>query len=241
MVGVSETDANGTISALSVTRLDGVRSRVMEALDGFQVAVAEDGHGALELARRIDPRVVVLDWEVPGLDPVDLTRRLRGFSDACVLVIAAGEEDRVVTGLRNGADDVVAATPSAREIAARVEALLRRARGAGGNGAAHGRVVAIGDHLLDRGARRLTLGGDEVPLTRTEFDILETLVLRAGSAVSRDDLLQRVWGSDRGGDDHVLDVHVSNLRQKLEPEPGAPRHIVTVRGVGYRLDGAGGG
>lgn len=238
MGSVAESNGNGTLSALSVTRLDGVRSRVMEALDGFSVAVAEDGHGAIELARRIHPSVVVLDWEAPGLDPADVCRRLRDFSDAAVLVIAAGEEDRVVTGLRSGADDVVVATPSAREIAARVEALLRRMRAGEGAALEQARVVVIGDHVLERDARRLTRDGAEVPLTRTEFDILDALVARAGSAVAREDLVQRVWGSDRGGDDHVLDVHISNLRQKIEPEPGTPRHIVTVRGVGYRLDGA---
>ena len=198
---------------------------------GFEVAEAEDGERALALARELRPDVVVLDLSLPRLDGLEVCRRLRTFSDAYV-VIVSGREDETdkIVGLTAGADDYVTKPYSPGELNARVQAMLRRPRGrfdAGGS-------RAVGDVAIDVAARTVAVCGSPVALTRTEFELLAALSERPGAALERETLLERVWGPSWFGDAHVVDVHVSNLRRKLEGA-GATRQLQTIRGVGFRL------
>src|SRR5689334_23009457 len=203
--------------------------------EGFVVEVAADGPTALGAARTFGPDVIVLDLGLPGMDGVEVCRRLRTFSDAYVVMVT-GREDEVdkLIGLSVGADDYVTKPFSPRELVARVRAMLRRPRtDTTGAPAPPRRVGAL---EVDPAAREAKLEGTVIELTRIEFDLLDALSERPRTALTRGQLLQRVWGPNWFGDDHVVDVHVSKLRQKLGDDARAPRHIRTVRGVGYRLD-----
>ncbi|HET9017543.1 MAG TPA: response regulator transcription factor [Thermomicrobiaceae bacterium] len=210
-------------------------SRYLTA-DGFRVRGANDGTRALELARRERPDVVVLDLMLPGIDGLEVCRRLRQFSDAHVIMLTArtDEVDRIV-GLTVGADDYVTKPFSPRELVARVRAHLRRAHGQVLGDGADPAATRIDDLVIDQGAHEVTRGGEPVPLTPLEFELLTTLAARPGLVFTREQLLEQVWGGDFYGDDHVVDVHVSNLRRKLERDPDRPPLVETVRGVGYRL------
>jgi DNA-binding response OmpR family regulator len=205
--------------------------------EGFEVVPAYDGEQAVELARTERPDVIVLDLMLPGIDGLEACRRIRGFSDAYVLMLTAkAEEADKIAGLYTGADDYLTKPFSPGELVARVRALLRRPRGDGGAGAEMRRFGAL---ELDPKAREVRLAGKAVDLTRLEFDLLETLSAEPRVAFSRRQLLEHVWGSDWFGDEHVVDVHVANLRRKLGDDPAAPCYVRTVRGVGYRMgDGA---
>jgi two-component system alkaline phosphatase synthesis response regulator PhoP len=212
--------------------VDLVRSYLEQ--DGFRVLAAADGLSALDLVRAERPEVVVLDVMLPGLDGVEVCRRLRAFSDAYVVMLTARTEeiDRIV-GLSVGADDYVAKPFSPRELVARVKAMLRRPRGAGGTAdapAAH----RFDDLVVDEARHEATRRGRVVPLTQREFALLAALAGQPGRVFTRGQLLDRVWG-DAYYDDHVVDVHVANLRKKIEDDAAAPRFVETVRGVGYRL------
>ena len=205
--------------------------------EGFEVSEARDGLAALEAAREVIPDVVVLDWMLPKLDGMDVLRELRRFSDAYVIVLTARVEevDRIV-GLSTGADDYLTKPFSPGELVARIRAMLRRPRG---EMRAAGEEVSLsfGELSVDRGRREVWLKGGEVSLTAIEFDLLTALASRPGLVFTREQLLARAWGEDYFGSDHLVDVHIANLRKKIEAEPANPRYVQTVRGVGYRFRG----
>lgn len=200
--------------------------------DGFEVTVAADGERAVELARRLQPEVIVLDLMLPGIDGIEACRRIRGFSDAYIVMLTArAEEADKLVGLTTGADDYMAKPFSPPELVARVRAMLRRPR-AGVDAGETRRFGALG---IDPSAREVSVAGEPVELTKLEFDLLDVLSAEPRVAFSRGQLLERVWGPDWFGDDHVVDVHLANLRRKLGDDASAQRYIRTVRGVGYRI------
>lgn len=199
--------------------------------DGFEVDTAADGPAGLAAVRAGSPDVVVLDVMLPGLDGIEVCRRLRTFSDAYVLMLTArGEEIDRIMGLTVGADDYLVKPFSPRELVARVKALLRRPRRV-----ASGGLVTPPGLDLDELRRAVRVDGVAVELTVIEFDILVVLVRDPGVVVRRQAILDRVWGPAFVADDHLVDVHVANLRRKLGDDPTKPRFIETIRGVGYRL------
>jgi len=202
--------------------------------EGMAVVEAVDGPSAVELARDSAPDVVVLDVMLPGFDGLEVLRRIRTFADPYVLLLTArnDEVDRIV-GLTVGADDYLTKPFSPRELVARVHALLRRRRPVTAETGSSG--LRAGDLLVDPGRRSVTRDGEPVELTVLEFDLLATLVREPGMVFTRQQLLDAVWGVDFFGDDHVLDVHVANLRRKLGDNPSQARYIETVRGVGFRF------
>lgn len=191
--------------------------------EGFRVIASDDGLAAIERVRSDSPDVVVLDLMLPGVDGFEVCRQIRTFSDAYVLMLTARSEelDRVV-GLSIGADDYLAKPFSPRELVARVRALLRRPR--------LEPTPAQNALVVDIPRRTVAVRGSAVSLTATEFDILALLASAPGVVRSRSHLLEHVWGPEFVGDDHLVDVHVANLRRKIGAE-----FIDTVRGVGYRL------
>ena len=205
------------------------------AREGFDVVTATDGEGAVAAAREHRPDVIVLDLMLPGIDGVEACRRIRAFSDVYIIMLTAksDEVDKLV-GLSVGADDYLTKPFSPRELVARVRAMLRRPRAA----AADPDVRRFGTLEVDPAGREVRVHGHPVELTRTEFDLLDTLSAQPRVAFGRRQLLEHVWGGDWYGDDHVIDVHIGNLRHKLGDDATAPRYIRTVRGVGYRM-GAG--
>ncbi len=200
--------------------------------EGFEVTIAGDGERAVELARELKPSVIVLDLMLPLIDGVEACRRIRGFSDAYIVMLTArAEEADKLVGLSTGADDYMTKPFSPPELVARVRAMLRRPRA--GNTSTGRR--AIGALEIDPRAREVTVAGEPVELTKLEFDLLDVLSGEQGVVFSRRRLLERVWGPDWFGDDHVVDVHLANLRRKLGDDAATPRYIRTVRGVGYRI------
>lgn len=200
--------------------------------DGFDVREGEDGPAALIAVREWSPDVVVLDLMLPGLDGVEVCRQLRTFSDAYVLMLTARSEeiDRII-GLTVGADDYLAKPFSPRELVARVRALLRRPR----SRAAHvGPSTPVGLEV-DASRRTVRVDGKLVEMTALEFDLLAALAREPGTVVRRAALLDRVWGAEFVADEHLVDVHIANLRRRLGDDAEQPRFIETVRGVGYRL------
>jgi DNA-binding response OmpR family regulator len=217
------------------------------AREGWVVESAGDGIAALETAVRFDPDVIVLDVMLPGLDGVEVCRRLRTFSDAYVLMLTArGEEIDRIMGLTVGADDYLVKPFSPREVVARIKALLRRPRagqlvagapsGSDGSGTGSSATGTAPAGLeIDEGRRLVRVDGVLVDLTALEFNLLALLAREPGMVVSRQGLLDTLWGPEFVGDDHLVDVHIANVRRKLGDEPSTPRFIETVRGVGYRL------
>ncbi len=205
--------------------------------ENFAVTVVGSGEEALEAAAAIDPDVVILDISLPGIDGNEVCRRLReSSSDAYVIMLTARDEeaDRLV-GLAVGADDYVTKPFSSRELVARVKAMLRRPRtGTVGGGRGEG-PRRFGELEIDVQAREVRVAGAPVELSKTEFDLLDALSEQPKVSLSREQLLERVWGPSWFGDDHVIDVHVSNLRQKLGDDPRSPRYLRTIRGYGYRM------
>lgn len=202
------------------------------AREGFRVDSAADGSTAVKLARANGPDVVVLDLGLPDVDGVEVCREIRTFSQAYIVMLT-GRDDEVdkLVGLSVGADDYMTKPFSSRELVARVRAMLRRPRPSS-TGPSERR---FGDLTIDPGAREVRVGGARLDLTRIEFDLLDTLSERPRLVFSRAQLLERIWGENWYGDDHVVDVHVSSLRRKIGDDPQSPRYIRTVRGVGYRL------
>ncbi len=206
--------------------------------EGFEVHEAFDGEAGLEAARRLKPDVVILDWMLPGLDGMGVLQELRRFSEAYVIMLTArAEEVDKIVGLSSGADDYLTKPFSPGELVARVRAMLRRPRGEAATSGEE-EPLAFGELEIDPARRRVRLGEDGVVLTALEFDLLLALASRPGFVFGRRRLLERVWGSGYFGDDHVVDVHVANLRKKLNAaDDGAGgRYVRTVRGVGYRFE-----
>src|SRR5574341_144212 len=203
--------------------------------EGYTVHEAADGPAGLEAFRRHKPDLVILDIMLPGMDGLEVLQHIRRESEVYVLMLTARTEemDRVV-GLTVGADDYLTKPFSPRELMARVKAILRRARsGEAGKGE---EVLRFRQRRIDVPGYRVWRGEDEIELTALEFKLLRTLAEHAGLVLSREQLLERVWGYDFYGDDRVVDVHIGHIRQKIEIDPADPQIIVTVRGVGYKFD-----
>lgn len=209
------------------------------AREGYEVSSAGDGLAAVEAVRDGAPDVVILDVMLPGLDGLEACRRIRAFSDAYVLMLTArGEEMDRIVGLTVGADDYLVKPFSPREVVARVRALLRRPRAAPGDrGGAGARGAASAPTGLEIDERRRTVRvhGAPVELTALEFNLLARIAREPGVVVARRAILESVWGPGYETDDHLVDVHIANLRRKLGDETARPRFVETVRGVGYRL------
>jgi len=203
-------------------------------LAGHQVALADNGEDALAWIAENDPDLVVLDLMLPGIDGLEVCRRLRLTSAVPIVMLTAlGEEENRIAGLQLGADDYVTKPFSPRELALRVSSVLRRSGAAVPALAA--KELADGDLVLDLTARRANLRGAELSLTTREFDLLAYFLAHPGEAFTREQLLEKVWGWDFG-DQSTVTVHVRRLREKIEESPAKPTRITTVWGVGYRYD-----
>lgn len=204
--------------------------------EGFSVSWADKGQEALTLARKLDPHVVLLDLRLPGMSGFDVCRQLRaeGFRGVILMLTALDDEVDKVLGLELGADDYVIKPYSLRELIARIRALLRRAFGE--LSAAAGERHRFGDIELDLERLRVLKGGKPVDLTPTELRLLRYLVLNPERPLSREALMEAVWGYENDwGSERTVDVHIHHLREKLEDDPGNPRWIQTVRGFGYKF------
>lgn len=203
---------------------------------GYNVAKAHTGPDAVRLARELDPDVIVLDLGLPGLDGIDVCREVRTFSDCYILMLTArGDEVDRVIGLSVGADDYITKPFGARELLARIRAVLRRPRRSATPSATEQPPRVFGALEIDPVARRVSLAGRPVDLTRTEFDLLAALSARPRMAFSRRQLINEVWDAAWVGDEHIVDVHLGHVRRKLAEDATEPRYIETVRGVGYRM------
>jgi two-component system response regulator RegX3 len=202
--------------------------------EGYETVVAVDGPGALAEFDRAGADIVLLDLMLPGLSGTEVCRTLRARSSVPIIMLTAKdtEIDKVV-GLELGADDYVTKPYSARELVARMRAVLRR--GAEGEPSADSTLVA-GPVRLDVERHVVAVDGRPVSLPLKEFDLLELLLRNAGRVLTRGQLIDRVWGADYVGDTKTLDVHVKRLRAKLEPDPATPKYLLTVRGLGYKLE-----
>ncbi|WP_395295605.1 response regulator transcription factor [Kitasatospora sp. NBC_01560] len=206
--------------------------------EGFEVAIAATGPDALEQFERNGADLVLLDLMLPGLPGTEVCRQLRVRSNVPVIMVTAkdSEIDKVV-GLEIGADDYVTKPYSTRELVARIRAVLRRRGEAEGPGEGGGPgALEAGPVRMDVDRHVVTVDGAKVDLPLKEFDLLEMLLRNAGRVLTRMQLIDRVWGADYVGDTKTLDVHVKRLRAKIEPDPGAPRYLVTVRGLGYKFE-----
>ncbi|MDR8018770.1 response regulator transcription factor [Nesterenkonia aerolata] len=203
--------------------------------EGYEVTVAEDGISAVELFDEEGADLVLLDLMLPGQPGTEVCRQIRQRSTVPVIMLTAkdSEIDKVV-GLELGADDYITKPYSSRELLARVRAVLRR----GGESEAFDEAsVAAGPVRMDVERHTVEVGGESVALPLKEFELLEMLLRNAGRVLTRGQLIDRVWGTDYVGDTKTLDVHVKRLRAKIEPDPSSPKHLVTVRGLGYKFEG----
>jgi two-component system response regulator ResD len=202
--------------------------------EGYQVEAASDGRAAVELVRRDPPDLMVLDLMLPGMDGFEVCRRVRSLAPVPIIMLTArGQEADRVMGLDLGADDYVAKPFSPRELTARVKSVLRRAGGWLESAAPE--LLVAGTIELDIPGRQVRVEGATVTLTVREFDLLAFLMGNTGRVFRREELLERVWGYTYG-DTSTVTVHVRRLREKVERDPAAPRHIQTVWGVGYRFE-----
>lgn len=202
--------------------------------EGFDVVIAGDGPSALVEFDRNAIDIVLLDLMLPGMSGTDVCKRLRAVSSVPVIMVTArdSEIDKVV-GLELGADDYVTKPYSSRELIARIRAVLRRG----------GETIEESDEILGSGRihmdverHTVTVDGEEISMPLKEFDLLEYLMCNSGRVLTRGQLIDRVWGADYVGDTKTLDVHIKRLRSKIEPEPSAPCHVITVRGLGYKYE-----
>jgi len=207
--------------------------------EGFRVEVAGDGVEALERFNQVKPDLVLLDVMLPRVSGLDVCRQIRAQSSVPIIMVTAksGEIDTVV-GLEVGADDYVTKPYRIRELVARIRALLRRASGdsTGEVERSASPTLRVGDVTLDPDAHRLTVRGQEVTVPLKEFEVLHLLLANAGRVLTREVLIDRVWGSDYVGDTKTLDVHIKRLRSKIEVDPSMPTRIVTIRGLGYKFE-----
>jgi two-component system response regulator RegX3 len=201
--------------------------------EGFDVAVAATGPDGLRELERAGADIVLLDLMLPGLSGTEVFRRIRQTSAVPVIMVTAkdSEVDKVV-GLELGADDYVTKPYSPRELVARIRAVLRR----GADVDLLPATLEAGPVRMDVERHVVTVAGEETRLPLKEFELLEMFLRNPGRVLTRGQLIDRVWGSDYVGDTKTLDVHVKRLRAKIEPDPANPRHLVTVRGLGYKLD-----
>jgi two-component system response regulator RegX3 len=204
--------------------------------EGFEVATAATGPDGVAEFDRAGADLVLLDLMLPGLSGVEVCRQLRQRSDVPVIMLTAkdSEVDKVV-GLEIGADDYVTKPFSTRELVARIHAVLRR-RGGDADELASA-VLQSGPVRMDIDRHIVSVNGEPVAMPLKEFELLEFLLRNVGRVLTRGQLIDRVWGSDYVGDTKTLDVHVKRLRAKIEPDPATPRHLLTVRGLGYKFDG----
>jgi DNA-binding response OmpR family regulator len=199
---------------------------------GFEVIVVGDGGSAIASVRSAKPDLLVLDLGLPGRDGLDVAREIRRWSNTPIVMLTArGDETDRVVGLELGADDYVVKPFSPKELVARIRAVLRRTRAAE-RGA---EVLRAADVVIDTGKLRVTVAGRPVELTPTEFQLLSTLVAEPGRVFTRGRLLDAVHGVAIESYERAIDAHVKNIRRKIEPEPGSPRYLLTVHGVGYRF------
>ncbi|AJE32131.1 response regulator [Corynebacterium humireducens NBRC 106098 = DSM 45392] len=206
--------------------------------EGFEVIIAGDGPTALVEFERNDIDIVLLDLMLPGMSGTDVCKQLRTTSSVPVIMVTArdSEIDKVV-GLELGADDYVTKPYSSRELIARIRAVLRR--GADTDNAADDveeQILEGGRVRMDVERHTVTVAGEPVPMPLKEFDLLEYLLRNSGRVLTRGQLIDRIWGADYVGDTKTLDVHVKRLRSKIEEEPSRPKHLVTVRGLGYKFE-----
>lgn len=213
---------------------------------GYEVQTTGDGAEALDLAREMDPDLIILDIMLPGLDGFEICRILRREMSTPVLMLTARDDeiDRVV-GLEVGADDYMAKPFSMRELVARVKAMLRRVRlireevdqAGGAEAKLKGEILEFGNLRIDMTRREITVDGEVVAFKPKEYELLTFFAQHQGQVLSREFILERVWGWDFIGDSRTVDVHVRWLREKIEQTPSDPRRIITVRGAGYRFEG----
>ena len=202
--------------------------------EGYAVTVAADGWRALERFRDERPSLVILDLMLPELSGLDVCRQIRSESDVPIIMVTAkdSEADKV-TGLELGADDYVTKPFSVRELVSRVRANLRRAAAPGR--ASADELLAGGPVQMDVARHEVRVNGEGVAFPPKEFELLQALISRKGRLLTRDFLIEEVWGADYFGDTKTLDVHVKRIRQKIEPDPHRPSHVLTVRGLGYKF------
>lgn len=212
---------------------------------GYRVQAAGDGAAALAAARQFQPDLIIMDIMLPGMDGLEVTRLLRQEMTTPVLMLTARDDeiDRVV-GLEVGADDYMTKPFSMRELLARVKAMFRRVRllreqmGQELEGGQAGQILLkYGNLVIDRARREVRLGDQVLAMKPKEYELLQFLAQHRGRVLSRETILERVWGWDYIGDSRTVDVHVRWLRSKIEDDPSRPRRIVTVRGAGYRFEG----
>ena len=205
--------------------------------EGFEATVVADGPSALAEFDRAGADIVLLDLMLPGMSGTDVCKQLRARSSVPVIMVTArdSEIDKVV-GLELGADDYVTKPYSARELIARIRAVLRRGGDTDDPGLYDG-VLEAGPVRMDVERHVVTVNGEPITLPLKEFDLLEYLMRNSGRVLTRGQLIDRVWGADYVGDTKTLDVHVKRLRSKIEADPANPVHLVTVRGLGYKLEG----
>ncbi|HMQ26881.1 MAG TPA: response regulator transcription factor [Acidimicrobiales bacterium] len=205
--------------------------------EGFRVHVAKDGAEALDVFDTVRPDIVLLDVMLPKVSGLDVCRELRSRSKVPIIMVTAkGAEIDTVVGLEVGADDYVTKPYRLRELVARMRAVLRRAPDETSLLLHGDEVLAVGDVVLDPERHEVTIRGESVTLPLKEFELLTVLLDNAGRVLTRDVLIDRVWGHDYVGDTKTLDVHVKRLRAKVEEDPSNPTRIVTIRGLGYKYD-----
>jgi len=241
------TDSGPERRALVVEDDEDIRALIEFTLQtqGFDVTAVDSGLAGVEAVRRTLPDLVTLDLGLPGIDGIEACRRIREISDAYVVMITARDDeiDRLL-GLETGADDFISKPFSARELKARVNAMFRRPRTGNGQPLVAPMTDAIDGHevlvhgvlKVDVDGRRAFREGEELELTRTEFDLLTELMRTPARVWTREALLRSVWGTEWASDTHLVEVHIGNLRRKLGEVRGATRYIRTVRGVGYRME-----
>ncbi len=224
-----------TPTVLVVDDEEKIRNLVTSYLrsEGYDVMAVDDGAAAVDMVRRHQPDLIVLDIRMPGLDGIEALREIRTFSDVYVIMLTArAEETDKLIGLSVGADDYMTKPFSPRELVARVKAVLRRSRA---RQEPSDEVLIFPGLRIDRIRREVTVDEVQVTVTTLEFDLLAALAAQPGRVFSRTQLLETVWGWDYFGDDRVVDVHIRNLRRALSDSANEPRFIGTVRGVGYRF------
>ena len=205
------------------------------AREGFTVNVARDGKEALDFFNAYSPDIVLLDVMLPLVSGIDVCRQIRARSQVPIIMVTAkGEEIDAVVGLEVGADDYVTKPYRLRELISRMRSLLRRSRWTAESETFRREVIEVGDVAVDPERHEVFVRGEPIELPLKEFDLLELLLTNAGRVLTRDALIDQVWGSDYVGDTKTLDVHVKRLRSKIEDDPSNPCRIVTIRGLGYK-------